>query len=141
MTFTAKLLSSIAQRATQFAYSLLAGIALFALTSCSSGWGAGNSTPPPLKPFSLQWDRNSEPEVISYNIYTKDLATGQYSYYATVAQPASGGVTYQLPAGVESGSTFAVTASTGALESPRSNDAAVPASPFAPKNLKIAPAP
>lgn len=94
---------------------------------------AQTPTPPPLKPFTLSWSAPPQ-SVLYYNVYQK-TATGLYNYTATVYTPAP--TAWSIPLGTSTGTTYAVTASDGSIESERSNDAAVPAGPGAPGDTKI----
>jgi hypothetical protein len=81
----------------------------------------------------MSWtDPNPAGKVKFFNIYKKIVTL--YVYQATVLVP---NLDWIVPLNTLSGTSFAVTADDGALESSRSVDGVVPAGPIAPSNVVI----
>lgn len=109
-----------------FFFLLLAVALALALDGCGTSRGATPTptpTPPVLIPHHLKWNANPASEnVLYYNVYVRG-AGGLYSYVETVLVPAP--LSYTIPLGTPVGTTYAVTASDGAIEGARSDDAIV----------------
>jgi hypothetical protein len=107
----------------------------FLLSSCAGGHADTNPSPPPLKPYTLEWDANPAGDNVKlYNVYTVN-AGGLHTFVISIAAPAT---SYVVPPSVPAGTSFVVTASNGSAESGYSDPpATMPAAPGAPQNVVI----
>lgn len=120
--------------------TLLIFILMVTAASAQTPSPTQSPTPPALKPLFLRWlDTNSPtriPPILYYNIYKK-IGTA-YFYNATVYVPAP--LQWAIPVGTLSGTPFSVTASDGALESPKALlDGIMPGVPSTVTSLTIEP--